>query len=461
MPLTATAHPNALFGCPRLLETNKATIIVNDMEVVFNDLSPFSSIAEISSPHSSSPESSLDFDANLIRINVDHMNNDILSDGFCLSDAMPGDDKKIIPLFRLKRKLSPTPMENTKKRGLLLTDITPNFLNNTPAIECDIDHLQTENAGNNTRLQQQLRNIGIVHPIKFKYPEITNDSDFTLTDKFKYFESGSTKYERYTDRQTDTSLNAYEKRLMEKIVKYATKQTDNLQTLLRAIEQIKKKHTLTETATDIELEQLAQLYKSLFWMSVYLHQIFLALPVSTSKVSNPSLLSFQETFINILNFFTTRISIKASELYSISSALKERLTNTEPSPHMDYAKARKMTKTVAQKANRIKTMATGQLHTISIAQHSEQYAALSPLNKSWLGEIVAQLEKIIYLCSYPYFGLSLNSLDETAATNLYLYHPRAQFAVTSAMQWMEYMLHLSSQLFSEGLHILSEHINEK
>ena len=191
-------------------------------------------------------------------------------------------------------------------------------------------------------------------------------------------------------------------------------------------------------------------------MAVYLHQLYLLLPAH----NDPSLLQYQETQINILNFFTSRVSIKTCELQSILTALEERTKNQEPFPHMIYIRAQKMSNRIANRANILLTVVNGQSLTLKGAQNNVKYSTLTPLNKSWLREISAQLDKISFLVrSYPYFGLANNDLDEQAAIELLLLHPRPQIAMITALNWLEHLKHLLAHLYTECLYILADHIN--
>ena len=450
-------HANATFGCPLLRNTKSFTITVNnDTKVVITN--PSANLPELSimSPpsHDSDPLSSIT--AQQLFTEYDILRDELLSEAIHSKDS-----DTVIPIYKIKRKRSHVEIKPNKKRGILLIDTATYKFDKFPAIECEIDITKKSNEVNHTRVKRQLQNIGIVASILHKYPEVRNDKDLELTNKHKYFESGSQQKLGYTDRTNETlhpPLPAAEKRLMTKITMFTEKQTTNLKLILRHIELVKKRNGLTSIATEIELEQLAQLYKSIFWMAVYLHQLYLLLPAN----NDPSLLQYQETQINIINFFTGRISMKTCELQSILTAIEERANKPEPSPYMTYSKALKMSTRIANRANILLTVLNGQSQTLANAQNNSKYSTLTSLSKSWLREISAQLDKISFLVrSYPYFGLAHNDTDEPAAINLLLLHPRPQIAMMNALCWLEHLKHLSAHLYSECLYILADHTNSQ
>ena len=450
-------HADANFGCPLLKNISSYTITVDkDTQIVITNPSVNVPVLSNATPpsHDSDPLSNLSAQQLFTEY-------DTLRDQF-LSEAIHSKDRDtVIPIYKIKRKRSHVDLKPSKKRGILLIDTATYNFDKFPAIECEIDIIKKSDEVNHTRVKYLLQNIGIVASILHKYPEVRNVQDLELTDKHKYFETGTQQKLGYTDRTDETThptLPDAEKRLMRKVIKFTEKQTTNLKLILRHIELVKKRHGLTITATEIELEQLAQLYKSIFWMAVYLHQLYLSMPAN----GDPSLLQYLETQINIINFFTGRISMKTCELQSILTAIEERADKPEPSPYMSYSKAHKMSTRIANRANILITVLNGQSQTLKNAQNNDKYSNLTPLSKSWLREISAQLDKISFLVrSYPYLALAHNDVDEPAAIDLLLLHPRPQIAMVNSLCWLEHLKHLSAHLYSECLYILADHTNSQ
>ena len=450
-------HANANIGCPLLRNISSYTITVNnDTKVVITDPSVnLPGLSNATPPsHDSDPLSNLS--AQQLFTEYDILRDELLSEAIHSKDS-----NSVIPIYKVKRKCSQVDLKPNKKRGILLIDTATYSFDKFPAIECEIDVNNKSNEVNRTRLRNLLQNIGIAASILHKYPEIRNAQDLELTNKHKYFETGTQQKLGYIDRTDETThptMPIAEKRLMQKIIKYTEKQTTNLKLILRHIELVKKRHGLTTIATEIELEQLAQLYKSIFWMAVYLHQLYLSMPAN----DDPSLLQYLETQINIINFFTGRISMKTCELQSILTAIEERTDKPEPSPYMSYSKAQKMSTRLANRANTLIIILNGQSQTLKSAQNNDKYSNLKPLGKSWLREISAQLDKVSFLLkSYPYFGLANNDVDEPAAIDLLLVHPRPLIAMNNALCWLEHLKHLSAHLYSECLYILADHTNSQ
>ena len=104
-----------------------------------------------------------------------------------LSEAIYSkDSNSVIPIYKVKRKLSPINTRPNKRRGILLLDTATYKQDNFPAIECETDIIQKNSEVNQTRAQLQLKNIGIIPSVLNKYPKVRNIKGYKLTDKHKY-----------------------------------------------------------------------------------------------------------------------------------------------------------------------------------------------------------------------------------------------------------------------------------